>query len=367
MKKLFLIAILIAMASVSFAQITTLTVDTAIEVTGCTSNPSYTAYNKATGHYLVCDYGDTGANKVRIANGTTGALLGTALNITGLNLGTLGVFAIAAGPDGVIYGQTNASTAGVADLNSLMRWANESAVPTQQDPAAHSDTTPVEFARTMSVIGTGLDTKVAAAGDSTIYIVTICTTIDGTTFAVTDHTPTPSLGNNVFKQGIALAANGNIIVGTKADGAGFISKLVKTGGVWGEVAGYVPLDAYDATVGGASPVGYSAGHDAIFTLGYSNIAGAEILAVISGSTGALVTSAVVPTINVGTYGYGSIFIDETAGKGYFGARSATAGAFVVGSFSFTPYVPPVTPSPSPAPSPTPEGNFAVSTSWGLYE
>lgn len=369
MKKTLLLTVFIAIAALSFAAITTITVDWSADVAGTTGAVSHGTFNFATGKFIICDYS---VPAVRLANGSTGALTGETLSLTGLNLtGSLGIFSTCAGSDGVIYGGTNVDASGTAGANSLVRWASETATPTQQDPALFG-TIGMIFPRVMDVIGTGLDTVVASAGVDSGQV-SIMTTTNGTTFAVTDATPdltgaAAPLISNMMKQGVALVPGMQKIYGLKADGAGDVAKLIKNGANWEADPAFT--NPQGTAFENPSIVGYAPGHDAIFAIGYGN-ATADTLYVFDGATGAEITSAktVLTGINVGTYGYGSIDLNEAAGVGYFAGRSGTAGQFICGKFSFTPFATPTpifTPTPSVSPSPTP---FALNatTPWGLYE
>lgn len=367
MKKLILVAAIMSICMYSFAVITSVTVEWSNTVGGCVGNPSFVTYNWATNHFLVCDYS---APEVRIADNVNGSLTGATLSKAGLNLGNLGVFSICATTDGVIYGGTNILTGG-GEGNSLIRWENETATPTQQDPAAPLGVN-MEFPRAMDAVGTGADTIIGVTG-SNDYKVTFLTTTDGVNFAVTDYTPIASTNvREQIKQSVALVPSSptNItrVYGTKADGSGEVCRLDKVDGVWAAAAGFNPPPSYSAPptgLGAASPIGYAPGHNAVFVIGYTDAAN-DYLTVLDGDTGAVITQ-LQTGVNLGTYGYGTIDLNEEAGVGYFGARASAANTYVCGKITFDVYVPPTptpTPGPSPTPSPTPLG---VTSAWGLYE
>ncbi len=306
MKKTLFLAVFIAIAALSFAAITSITVDWSADVAGLTGSASFGSYNFATGHFLICDYS---AKTVRIANGTTGALLGT-LNMTGVTYGTgLGVFAAAATSDGVIYGGcANVQNISGSDVETqeLVRWADEAAAPTQQVPAPLGTIT-MQFARTMDILGTGVDTIIATAGSNN-GIVTILTTTNGTTFAVTDATPdllvtplpTGQDIKNSIKQSVALVPGMQKIFGSKADGAGYIAKQIKNGTAWETDPGFTNEDAY-GTHEGLGMIAYAPGHDTIVGISYANTT-AENIYVFDGTTGAENTAlkTVLTGINAGT-------------------------------------------------------------------
>lgn len=366
-KTLFLITLFVAVYAASFAAVTSVTIDWSNVVTGLTGDISCGTYNFATGHFLVTDYS---VKQVRIASGTDGSLTGGTLNnstITFNSADTLGIFGICATTDGVIYGGVNNKTNGDTGGVSLIRWANEGAVPTQQDPAP-SGTMYMQFPRAMDAVGTGVDTLIGVTGDSANYNVTFLTTTDGTTFAVTDYTPVKTSSDTDyekfwFKQGVAVVAGNQKVYGLKADGAGILCKLVKSGTEWGVDAGFTnPTLSSDLSI-----IGYAPNLDAIFSASRTD----DKLRVYDGSTGAeTVTGGVALGQDLATYGYGAIDLDETAGVGYFVGRQTATGSlkYICGKFSYPAYVPPTatpTETPSPIPTATPVAN--VTSSWGLYE
>jgi hypothetical protein len=352
MKKAILTFVLCAaMAANAFAGLVIgdLTVEWSGEVSGFTGNPSMGTYNWATNHFLYCDYGVPAATELRIGNNTNGALIGT-LSKSGLtHLGSLGFFSVCATKDGVIYSGTN-ETAPATDFY-LIRWASETdTAPTEQIPAPTAGA--FIFPRALDAIGTGVDTILVSAGVDN-GAVAIMTTTDGSTFAVTDITPAnaapPAGAETRCKQGVAIAS-ATKIYGTKADGGANITALEKVGGVWQAVASFVPPAV--ATLDTPSPCGYASQFNALFLLGYSDAANDQI-SVLNGTFGNLLTS-VDSGVNVGTFGYGAIDVDDELGVAYFAARgTATATPFtaVAGKITFEPYSVPL----------------AVTGSWGLYE
>lgn len=353
------ISLLLAMfflgASLCFAAVTFVTVDWSNSQAGNTGSISCGTYNWATSHFLVCDFSEPA---VRIASGTDGALLGSTLNITGLNL-SLGVFAICATSDGVIYGGTDIKSDGVTAGYSLIQWANEGATPTQQDPTEIAGA--MQFPRTMDAVGTGADTIIGVAGaGSGPYNVSILTTTDGTNFAVTDMTVDSAIPNEMIKQGVALVANNpDRVYGVKADGAGEVVRVDKVGGVWAAAPGFTPPSNYGtplgdpAGLGAACLIGFAPSHNAIIVLGNSD-ASDDYITALDGDTGAILLQ-VLSGVDVATYGYGAFDLDETSGVGYFIARSTTANSHACGKISFDIYVEPVPP-------------LGVDfNNWGLYE
>lgn len=351
MKKVaILVCLLVSLTAVSSAVLTGVTLEWAASVTGLSGNTSCGTYNWATDHFLICDYS---APAVRIANGADGSLTGSNLDLTGTTLGTLGVFAICATSDGVIYGGTNPDP-GTGEEQHLIRWADESAAPTQQLPApliVETVEEPMRFPRTMDAVGTGVDTVIAVAGNDT-YLASLLTTTDGTTFAVTDLVGADEDYARI-KQGVALAPSVEKVYGTKADGAGEVAYLQKIDDAWSIGGLWAPPPSY-ATVatgglGQASPIGYMENHNAVMVLSVMDAAD-ETLTVLDGLTGSIIQQLQIGQ-NIGTYGYGAIDLDETTGRGFFNARGSASGIYICGELSFNIY----------------EEPDAAGSSWGLYE
>ena len=341
MKKSFLLTLLcLFVLPFAFGQITNLQLSWSATVGGNTGSPSCGTYNWATGHFLVCDYA---ALTVRIASGIDGSLTGGTLSTTGLTLGTLGIFSICAGPDGVIYGGGNPDL-GAGETRVLYRWANEGdGAPTQQEPAQPLGVG-MQFPRAMDAIGTGANTVIGVTGTIVVLedYVTFLTTTDGLTYSVTDNTPVSTLASERIKQGVALVPGMTKVYGTKADGSGQVCRMDTTGvQLWAAYPSFVPPDSSTAPptgLGVASPVGYVPNLNAVFTIGNSDGTN-DYLSVLDGETGAFQAQIQIGQ-NVGTYGYGTVDLDEEAGEGYFIARSGTASSFVCGKITFDPWIPP---------------------------
>ncbi|MCX6999476.1 MAG: hypothetical protein NT106_04150 [Candidatus Sumerlaeota bacterium] len=345
MKKFLLLLVVFSLCVFGYPVLTDFNIDWCYETGGFNGSPSFGTYNYATNHFLICDYT---IQLVRIASGTDGSLTSNTLSTTGLNFtgGTLGIFSVCATSDGVIYGGIDGKTDGTAGV-SLARWANESATPTQQDPAETAGT--MIYPRAMDAIGTGVNTIVASTGDET-YTASIMTTTNGTTFTVTDIIVGDATYD--FKQGVALAEGMEKIYGCKADGTGNVIRFDKSGGVWSQSATFTPPNSYDlppAGLGAAAVIGYAKGHNAVFVIGYLDAAN-DYMTLLDGDTGAIIVQKQIGK-NVGTYGYGCIDLKETSGVGYFACRSG-AGSAIMGKISFAVYVPP-TPTPTPTPTPIP--------------
>jgi len=343
MKKAILLLLSLFIVSLAFAgSINNVAISWSATVGGLTGNPSCGTYNWATGHFLVCDYTAAAGLKVRIASGTDGSLTGGTLSTTGLTLGTLGVFSICAGPDGVVYGGGNPVLV-VLETRVLYRWANEGdGAPTQQEPAQPLGVG-MQFPRAMDVIGTGTSTIVGVTGDSTDYNVTFLTTTDGTTFSVTDYTTVASLNEREqIKGGVALVPGMAKVYGTKADGAGQVCRMDSAGiQTWAAAAGFTPPNSYTAPptgLGQASPIGYAPNLNVVFVLGSSDVAN-DYLSVLDGDTGAILAQTQIGQ-NIAIYGYGAIDVDDELGEAYFIARAVAVNNFVCGKITFDPWLPP---------------------------
>lgn len=358
MKKAILTFVLCAaMAANAFAglTLTDINVDWSGEVTGFTGNISAGAYNYVTDHFLYCDYS---AKEIRVGNNTNGALTGATLSKTGLTLvHGLGFFAVCVGSDGVIFAGSNESADGLTDY-SFFRWDSETdTAPTEVTPAPFG-AVGMAFPRAMDAYGTGLDTLVGVTGYDQ-YNMTILTTTDGTTFAVTDTTPigfTAGDPETRMKQGCVIASPTRAY-GTKADGpasACNVTALEKVGGTWQAIASFTPPGV--ATMSCPGPVGFIDGYNAPIFLGISptggNVVGTvtDPFTVLNGQFGNQILQ-VDSGVNVGAYGYGAIDVDGENGVAYFVARSSTAAQAVAGKLSFEPYSVPL----------------ATTGSWGLYE
>ena len=361
MKKFLLLLVVFSLCVFGYPALTDFNVDWSFETGGLNGPISFGTYNYATNHFLICDYSATPLGTVLIASGTDATLTGNKLSVTGLNFlaGTLGIFTVCATSDGVIYGGIAGSNTAGADGNSIARWATESAAPTQQDPAPTFSE--MGFPRTMDAIGTGNNTILAVSNALTGYDVSILTTTNGTTFAVTDYI-TGDLADG-FKQGVALAEGMEKIYGLRADGAGQVIRYDKIGGVWTKnTSPFTPLNSYTAPpagFGAACVMGFAKGHNALFVIGNSDAAD-DYMTLLDGDTGAIIIQKQIGK-NVSTYGYGCIDLKETSGVGYFACRGSSGA--IMGKISFAVYVPP---TPTPIPSPTPFV-LSVQPGWGLYE
>lgn len=353
MKKVILISIaLLALSTICSAQVASLSLDWSYDGSGVGWSASRGAYNFSTDHFVICDYA---APAVRIASGADGTLTGGTLDLTGLNLhSTLGVFGICVARDGVIYGGTGRSTAATDDSgNSLIRWENESATPTQQDPTP-LEGTELTFVRTMDVRNTGVDTLICVIG-ANYDAPQILTTTNGTDFAITDIGLGPDADIGVGKSGVAVNSDGTRVYGSQADGNNFVRRQDKVDGTWELNTTFSDnVDVTDLP----TAIGYGEGINTVFALETHGATEdtTDMMVAIDGDFGNEVAE-VDPGVLIARWGYGKCDIDEDNMKVYFAARGSDgsdAGGYAVGVVSYT------TPTPTPI-------ILEADMSWGLYE
>jgi len=346
MRKIFLTLILISLVSLSFGQLS-ISLDFVQENTTL-SKISAGTYNFVTDKYYVCDYDATDPGQCVPILNQDGTESSTYLNTTGLTMGTLQVFAITCGSDGVIYGGTNIE----ADPkeNNLFRWASESAVPTQQTIADF------RFTRVMDVNGTGADTIIVATGEGDDSPVDILTTTDGSTFVLSETTP--GLAN--VKQGIAVNLDGTVLYGTQGYSTP-PAKYIKGVSTWEADPTFAPtddpMDPDNWVLFNPCPIGYWDERDVLF--GYSSRSTDDngVLSAIDGTDGSLLDS-IQTGVNDPFYGYGNIELDMAAlgGEGRLICRDAGDTGYIAAKFTVA----------YPTPSPTPLV-LQANSAWGLYE
>lgn len=355
MKKVILSLVCLLIAVPSFAAVTSVTLDWSKNKT-MEGVVSCVAYNTTSSHFLVCQSnpGGAGGKRVAIVDATGENIIGY-LPETGLTFGTLHVFSLSVADDGAVFGGGNPDP-GTGETRTLYRWANESATPTQMTLGDVSSG--MIFPRGMHAVNTGVNTVVASTGDNS-YDVSVMTTTDGVNFSVAYRTNADADGAaGQIKNNVALLAqNPDKIVGCKADGAGQVVAIVRDGlGNWAALPGFTPPNSYTtapAGLGAACLLGFSPGHNAIFTIGY-NDAASDYLTTLDANTGAVIGTPIQIAQNVATYGYGSIRLMDGIGKGYFGSRQLTAGNLVAqfGVFSYNIPIPTATPTDTPTVTPT---------------
>lgn len=358
MKKTILISIAIfCLANMGMGQaITGMSMDWSYDGSGVGWSSSRGAYNMATGNFLICDYS---AKAVRIASGTDGTLTGGTLSTAGLNFAaadTLGVFSICCTTDGVIYGGIANKSDGVTAGSSLVRWANQAATPTQQDPAPLG-AIELTFIRTFDVKGTGTDTKIVVIG-ANYDAPQILTTTDGTTFAITDVGIGPDILTGIGKSGVALKSDGLTVYGAQADGSNWVRRQDKIASVW---TNNTTFDTGVDDTNVLTALGFADGLNVLFALEthFNTAPTIDNLVALDGDTGAQI-AAVDLGVFVAQYGYGQCDIDESNKKVYFAARGSN-GINVIGD---TGYCCGVATYTTPAPPPVLAN---VTSVWGLYE
>lgn len=349
MKKIWLlvIGILLIFSSLALGQDVTLTLDWTYENTTLT-NVINGAYNYATDKFYACIYEDA-AKPVHILDGSNGTDTGGGLIITGLTFGSLNVIGICVTTDGVIYGGTN------TDPDSLIRWANEAATPTEQ-----IGVTDLQLCRCMDVLGTGTDTKIFVTGETDNSDVDILTTIDGVSFSVTDTTI-----DGLGKHGLAVAKTGDTVFVSLGYLGNVPTRCDKIVGTWTLSTTFTPVGTATPPdlpdVNTPCPMGYWDEQDVLFVIDTLAAGGNDNIRALNGSTGALLTN-IATGRDVGAYGYGTIdtspATDNWSGTGAFIVRAPNLPTgYMCGKFSF-----------SVPGAPTPEPGAGVDLiNWGLYE
>jgi len=266
-------------------------------------------YNPATNHFLVSVAGTT----IKIFSGTDGSDTGNTLNLTGVDTGGLGIFALGATADGVIYGYSDGPS-------NLYRWANESATGT-------SAMTGVNFERTMDVSGTGASTKIALCGSDVSTPIDILGTADGLTFTLIDQT-------------LGMAKNGCAVNATldKAwaapDTQSDPTHAIKTGGVWA-LESTIWLPPAEAT--GSTIMDYDDVADVLVACNPALTP--RTIVALDGTTGALMASVNDTTVAMNDINcYGGVYIDKTGGKVFYTQRGV-GNAVNMGRLSYSAALP----------------------------
>ncbi len=340
MKKICLLAIgiLLMFLPLALGQDVTLTLDWSYENTTPTNLISG-SYNYVTDKFYACIWEDL-TTPVHIVDGSNGTDTGGELSSTGLTLGDLNVIGMCVTTDGVIYGGTN------TDPDSLIRWANEAATPTEQG------ITDLQLTRCMDVLGTGVDTKIFVTGEDDMGDVDILTTTDGVSFSITDTT-IAGLG----KHGLAVAKTGDTVFVSMGYPGNLPTRCDKIVGVWTLSTTFLP-DTGD--MNSPCPMGYWDEQDVLFVIDCLDAGSDDNIRALNGSTAALLTNTATGS-DVAMYGYGTIdtspATDNWSGTAAFIVRTGSDTGYMCGKFSFS-----VPGGPTPIP-----GAGVDLTNWGLYE
>lgn len=133
-------------------------------------------YNASTGHLLVADNDSVAGNKIHVLDPMTGSEIGSGLNNTGIGGGTVNVGKVAVAADGRIY----LSNIAIAGANfRIYAYSDESAAPV----VAYAETPASErLGDSISVIGSGNNTKLLVAGMNNPNVALLTTTDGGQTF-----------------------------------------------------------------------------------------------------------------------------------------------------------------------------------------
>lgn len=277
---------IVALTGAGFAQSVTLTVDWQSNTTLAGSCYA-SCYNPATNHFLVSEAGSV----ISILNGNDGTDTGTDLDMTGLTVSGLGIFALGASSDGVIFGFNDTD-------KTIVRWANESA---QGAIVATS----VAFARVMEVEGTGVNTRIALTGAATNGAIEVYTTSDGTNFTLLE---TAAAG--IAKNGCALNAAGDVAWGAPDVPGLAPMRATKSGSTWTVDAAFAP----DALATGTTLMDYDDANN-VLVVAVPGTTPDRILG-LDGTTGTLlgqadITVSDAPSVNA----YGGLTI--VGNKVYF--------------------------------------------------
>jgi len=301
-KVLLATVLVVALAGFSHAQTVTFTLvfETSTDV-GASAFCS--AYNPGNDTFISAP----GGQSIVELSGTTGALTGTSYNMTGVDIGGLGVFGIGAGTDGTVYGVDNAGV--------LRQWASGAAV------ASVTAATGVIFTRNMTVHGTGANTKVSVTGDGDTGAIDIYTTSDGTNFTLFDSVPTIAKSGHTVNAAL-----------TTAYGVGDInSPIIKkdeSGGSWIQDASFTP----DSLSDGCGPMWL----DEVNNILLVSEPGIDTVVALNAASGVLAGTDVYTDDLFTTPGYNGGYASSVAGSGTFWfAQRGPSTAAHVGKYTYT--------------------------------
>lgn len=199
------------------------------------------AYNPVTGNLLLVSRNNpttTNGQNIRILDGVTGADLGGLAGtgtLTNAN-STFPVSMIDVADDGAIYVGGLSTTA--AQNFRIHRWASEgAAAPTVAYDAVIAS--PVRVGDSFAVTGSGVNTKIAAAGSNATNAsnFALFSTTDGTNFTATAYTSIPGTltGTNDYRLGLTFV-DSDTLIGSQGTNA-----RITDFGVSATVTGSVPL------------------------------------------------------------------------------------------------------------------------------
>ncbi len=343
MKKIVLILALLSITAFAVAQLVMIK-DYEVLTADLGANVCTGGWNPSTNHHILVTAA-TDAAPV-IYNGSDGSDASSSLSMTGLSATTsgLGIFALGCGPDGVIFGFYE--TTDDPPVNYLVRWADESASPTDQAVAD------MGFVRAFDVHKTGTDTVIAVVGSVDYGPVYILTTTDGTTFAKTDEIA------DMAKNGVAVDDDLTVAYAAQIAAIPPVKSYYDTGtSSWVKDTVTWAPDAVgdDGASVGAIGLGYDATANILYGTGVYQRGGTgqiieydEVFA-LDGDTGATLGSIVTDN---NCEPYSNLDVSADGQTMYWQARSmATSTVGVLGKVVF------------PTPTPTP----IAASSWDLYE
>ncbi len=304
MRKIVVLAIALGLSASAGAQTVSLTnvLDTATDNGGV--NVYAATYSVADNKFL----SSSGGTAIRIYNGNTGAFESN-LNMTGITISGLGIFALTSGTDGSIFA--------FADTTAILwQWANVSAAPVQ---AAST----VPFSRSGHVVGTGNSTKVALTGEADSGPIYIYGTTDDITYTQAEVIPGAALPSKS-----SFAINPAIDKGwAVGDTASPITKATKSGPTWSADALFVPPAG---SVSSAAEV-FDSVNNVLFAFQTTTVYA------LHGDTGAQLGSATVTNGINSVPGYSGAIVSPTAGGGtlWLAGRGTTPSNAVLQKFTYT--------------------------------
>jgi hypothetical protein len=306
-KKVFVaLAGCLAFASMGYAQKTVTFVEVLDVATDNTASVFASTYSMGENKFIASAAGTA----VRIYNGDTG-VYESDLDITGVPVADatpLGLFALAAGEDGSIFGWTN-------DGAGIWQWSGTGAT------AVAAGSGPV-FARFGQVIGTGNSTVVGFTGIGNNGVVELYSTTDDVSYTLLESIDAAAVS---AKSCFAINSTLDVAWGM-GDTSQPVTKAVKSG-TWAADAGFVA----DVATNSACNLQYDEVNDVVFAA-----VGANLYA-LDGTTGAQIGTIAMDNAFSSTPGYGGsdISVSGAAGTLWMVGRGATASNASMHKWTYT--------------------------------
>lgn len=309
MKKLFALAAAAALitgaATVASAQVqVTLASDLSVATDNDGESVYAATYSRDEDKFLSSV---AGAN-VRVYNGATGAYESN-LDMTGINLVDLGIFALAAGSDGSIFAMEDGT-------GSLWQWDNVAAAPVQAVASG------VAFARCGVVLGTGNNTLVALTGSANNGPIEVYGTTDDVTYTLDQTIPAVEI-----EAKSSMAVNSTVTAAWAVGDTHLpITKAVDSGGWAADPAFNAPTSG-----NGTASLAYDDANNILF-----GIKGTVVTAYDADTGDELANVTVAEGLNP-TAGYAGGVVVSTPGSGtvYFAGRGVTTTECVMNVVSYT--------------------------------